>query len=163
MGHNIKTFKVKMALTSRLAYHTCMLRPHGGMKLVLPSSTMSSIKSISPQEHQISREEFWEKNKRLSRPLSPHLTIYKPQMTSMLSITHRGTGLFQSAILSGAAGFAILSNTTFPVALSAMQTLNPALVFLGKFAIAWPVCYHFFNGLRHLAWDLGYGFNMPDL
>merc|ERR1712165_391530 len=115
---NIKTLKVKMALTSRLAYHTCMLRPHGGMKLVLPSSTMSSIKSISPQEHQISREEFWEKNKRLSRPLSPHLTIYKPQMTSMLSITHRGTGVAQSAILSGFAIFGIASNYSFPWLLS---------------------------------------------
>merc|ERR1712165_503869 len=115
---NIKTLKVKMALTSRLAYHTCMLRPHGGMKLVLLSSTMSSIKSISPQEHQISREEFWEKNKRLSRPLSPHLTIYKPQMTSMLSITHRGTGVAQSAILSGFAIFGIASNYSFPWLLS---------------------------------------------
>merc|ERR1739847_217001 len=109
---NIKTLKVKMALTSRLAYHTCMLRPHGGMKLVLPSSTMSSIKSISPQEHQISREEFWEKNKRLSRPLSPHLTIYKPQMTSMLSITHRGTGVAWSLVLSGV-GIGYLQSSDF--------------------------------------------------
>lgn len=33
-----------------------------------------------------------EKNARMNRPQSPHLTIYKPQLTSMLSITHRGTG-----------------------------------------------------------------------
>ena len=117
----------------------------------------STIKAVTPEDHKVLKEEFWQKNKRLQRPISPHLTIYKPQMTSMLSITHRGTGLFQSAILSGAAGFAILSNTTFPVALSAMQTLNPALVFLGKFAIAWPVCYHFFNGLRHLVSTFHHG------
>merc|ERR1719367_1534476 len=152
-----------MALSSRLALRAALQCPNGGYKWVHSTSSMAHIKSVSPEEHTLLKEEFWHKNKRLQRPPSPHLTIYKPQMTSMLSITHRGTGLFQSAILSGVAGFAILSNTTFPVALSAMQTLNPALVFLGKFAIAWPVCYHFFNGLRHLAWDLGYGFNMPDL
>merc|ERR1712088_902926 len=151
--------------TSRLAYHTCMLRPHGGMKLVLPSSTMSSIKSISPQEHQISREEFWEKNKRLARPMSPHLTIYKPQMTSMLSITHRGTGLAQSVILSGFAIFGIASNYSFPWLLSQVSQLGigGGLIFVGKFAIAWPVMYHLFNGCRHLAWDMGHGFSMPEL
>merc|ERR1712087_421808 len=164
--HNIKTLKVKMALTSRLAYRTCMLRPHGGMKLVLPSSTMSSIKSISPQEHQISREEFWEKNKRLARPLSPHLTIYKPQMTTMLSITHRGTGLARSGILTGFAIFGMASNYSYPWVLAQvaqMSFMGPALIFLGKFAIAWPVMYHLFNGCRHLAWDMGHGFSMPEL
>ena len=50
------------------------------------------MKSVEPEEHKILKEEFWKKNKRLGRPISPHLTIYKPQMTSMLSITHRGTG-----------------------------------------------------------------------
>merc|ERR1712150_440769 len=152
----IKTSKVKMALTSRLASHTCMLRPHGGMKLVLPSSTMSSIKAISPQEHEISREEYWEKNKRLNRPLSPHLTIYKPQMTSMLSITHRGTGVAWSLILSP---------VTFPTGLAALQSLQigTPLIFIVKYGLSWMVCYHTINGLRHLAWDLGYGFTMPEL
>merc|ERR1711988_2055972 len=143
MGHNIKTLKVKMALTSRLAYHTCMLRPHGGMKLVLPSSTMSSIKSISPQEHQISREEFWEKNKRLSRPLSPHLTIYKPQMTSMLSITHRGTGVAWSLVLSGVGIGAIFSPVTFPTGLAALQSLQigAPLIFIVKYGLSMPELY----------------------
>merc|ERR1711944_124907 len=150
--HNIKTLKVKMALTSRLASHTCLLIPHGGMKLVLPSSTMSSIKSISPQEHQISREEFWEKNKRLSRPLSPHLTIYKPQMTSMLSITHRGTGVAWSLVLSGVGIGAIFSPVTFPTGLAALQSLQigAPLIFIVKYGLSWMVCYHTINGLRHL-------------
>lgn len=52
-------------------------------------------KPLDPQE------DFWDKNKRLDRPLSPHLTIYKFQLTSMLSITHRGTGLALSALMSG--------------------------------------------------------------
>lgn len=41
------------------------------------------------------------KNDRLKRPMSPHLTIYKFQLTSMLSITHRGTGVALSAITAG--------------------------------------------------------------
>ena len=111
------------------------------------------------------KEQFWDKNKRLQRPISPHLTIYKLQMTSVLSITHRGTGLAQSVILSGFGLFGILSSTSYPALLEMVQSfgLGGALIFLGKFAIAWPVTYHLFNGLRHLSWDMGYGFKMPDL
>merc|ERR1739844_837551 len=144
--------------TSRLAYHTCMLRPHGGMKVVLPSSTMSSIKSISPQEHQISREEFWEKNKRLKRPLSPHLTIYKPQLTSMLSITHRGTGVAQSGILSLAALGVLVMPGNFASVLAELQAmhLGGLTIFSLKFLLSLPITFPFFNGFRHLAWDLGF-------
>lgn len=42
-----------------------------------------------------------EKNGRLQRPMSPHLTIYKPQLTTMLSITHRGTGVALSGFTTG--------------------------------------------------------------
>lgn len=34
------------------------------------------------------------------------------------------------------------------------------IIFSGKTALAWPLCYHSFNGIRHLAWDLGFGFDM---
>jgi len=46
-----------------------------------------------------STEDYWDKNKRMNRPMSPHLTIYKPQVTSMLSITHRITGLATSGYI----------------------------------------------------------------
>ena len=101
-------------------------------------------------------EGFWDKNKRLARPMSPHLTIYKPQVTSMLSITHRGTGLAQSVILSGFAIFGITSNYSYPWLLSQVAQLQAQLgigggiICLAKFAIAWPVCFHLYNGLRHL-------------
>lgn len=42
-----------------------------------------------------------EKNYRLSRPMSPHLTIYKLQLTTMLSITHRATGVALSGVTAG--------------------------------------------------------------
>ena len=88
--------------------------------------------------------------------MSPHLTIYKPQVTSMLSITHRGTGLAQSVILSGFAIFGITSNYSYPWLLSQVAQLQAQLgigggiICLAKFAIAWPVCFHLYNGLRHL-------------
>ncbi len=65
------------------------------------SAGMATMRAMPASEHRIQREEFFAKNTRLDRPVSPHLTIYKPQLTSMLSITHRGTGCFQSALLSG--------------------------------------------------------------
>lgn len=59
--------------------------------------TSPSVAALKTQ----SAEDYWAKNKRLRRPVSPHLTIYKPQITSMLSITHRGTGLALSVLVSG--------------------------------------------------------------
>merc|ERR1712018_809024 len=112
----------KMALSARLVSQRRLLLSNGGFKLLTPSSSMATIKSMSPEEHQTSKEEFWEKNKRLNRPISPHLTIYKPQMTSMLSITHRGTGLGWPAILSVVGVGAIATNTTFPAALAYLQS-----------------------------------------
>jgi succinate dehydrogenase cytochrome b556 subunit len=110
------------------------------------------MKPMTPAEHLNSREEFWNKNKRLSRPISPHMTIYKPQVTSMLSITHRGTGLAQSGILSMFGVGAIVSSSSFPVMLDTLQSMQfgTPLIFLAKFAIAWPMTFHLFNGCRHL-------------
>merc|ERR1711974_458789 len=56
------------------------------------SSAGMAMKTMTPEEHKISRENFWSKNDRLQRPMSPHLTIYKMQMTSVLSITHDWLG-----------------------------------------------------------------------
>ncbi len=74
------------------------------------TSPMSTVMRPMPaSEHKTQREEFFAKNERLGRPTSPHLTIYSPQMTSMLSITHRGTGVVMSCALSG---FAIGGSTS---------------------------------------------------
>ncbi len=66
-----------------------------------PMSPMATVRSAGASDPSLRKEDFFVKNERLGRPLSPHLTIYRPQLTSMLSITHRGTGCFQSALLSG--------------------------------------------------------------
>lgn len=94
---------------------------------------------------------------RLKRPMSPHLTIYQVQLTSLMSVSHRTTGI----ILSSYAMFLGLG-TLFvpggmPCVLEIISELNlPAvLLYSAKFLIAFPVTYHTVNGLRHLAWDLG--------
>lgn len=95
------------------------------------------------------------------RPLSPHLQVYKPQLTSAMSILHRGTGvalalgsLLLAAWLMAAAGDA----DTFGRAAAALASL-PGKVAL--FALCAALVYHFFNGLRHLFWDAGRGYALP--
>merc|ERR1711862_43332 len=168
MGSKNQNRSIKMALSSSLATRCKLLSVSKGFRWIHSTSSLGVMKPESPSTSDAGflREGFWDKNKRLQRPMSPHLTIYKPQMTSMLSITHRGTGLAQSVILTGFAVFGIASNYSYPFLLSQVAQLSfvgPPLIFLGKFAIAWPVMYHLFNGVRHLAWDMGHGFSMPEL
>lgn len=97
------------------------------------------------------------------RPLSPHLQVYKPQITSVLSITHRATGGFL------AIGFFALA--WFVVALAmgenAYQTFaNYMFSTLGMGLLGvWSFClfYHFANGIRHLFWDMGKGFEIENV
>jgi succinate dehydrogenase / fumarate reductase cytochrome b subunit len=93
-----------------------------------------------------------------TRPLSPHLTIYRWPVTMMTSITHRATGM---AMAVGAAVLAwwLISVSNGPEgydSFHAVMDTVPGLIVV--FGLVWSLAYHFFSGLRHLAWDLGYGF-----
>ena len=71
----------------------------------------------------------------------------------VLSITHRGTGLFQSALMTGFAIFPFVTSQSYPAVLAQVAEMGLAsapLLFAAKFAIVWPVMFHLFNGLRHL-------------
>ena len=94
------------------------------------------------------------------RPLSPHLQIYRPQLTSVLSITHRATGIalvlgtlvlvyWLLAAASGAEAYG-----------SAQQLLGswPGRILLLGFSFA--LFFHLCNGIRHLFWDAGLGFEL---
>merc|ERR1712098_525761 len=128
------------------------------------AQSMATMKPISQSEH-LTGKEFWLKNKELNRPISPHLTIYKFQLTSMLSITHRATGLAQSAMLSGVGLGALLIPGNFPMLLNdiAAMQFGSSLIFTSKFVLAFPVMFPLWNGFRHLAWDLGHGFKIPEV
>jgi succinate dehydrogenase / fumarate reductase cytochrome b subunit len=94
------------------------------------------------------------------RPLSPHLTIYRWPVTMMTSITHRATGM---ALTVGALILAwwlvSISNGLDGGYQNFMALAATPFGMLVLFGITWSLAYHFFNGLRHLAWDLGYGFD----
>jgi len=93
----------------------------------------------------------------VKRPLSPHLQIYKPQLTSLLSITHRGTGVFLS-----------LGALLLTCWLVGLATSEEAFNNLQQYTTAWygkilliafvfSLYFHLVNGVRHLFWDAGLG------
>jgi succinate dehydrogenase / fumarate reductase cytochrome b subunit len=96
-----------------------------------------------------------------NRPLSPHLQIYRWQWTMMLSITHRATGI---ALAVGALLLVcwLLAVASGPDAFAAVHGFVGS--WLGRlllFGWTWALLYHLFNGVRHLFWDAGMGFELP--
>ncbi len=95
-----------------------------------------------------------------NRPLSPHIQIYRPQLTSVLSIVHRGAGI---ALGVGAAFFAcwLLAAAAGPEAFRCAQEFFGSIlgiVVLAGFSFA--LFYHLCNGIRHLFWDAGIGLEL---
>tara|TARA_Y200000002_G_scaffold324606_1_gene286328 strand:- start:781 stop:1212 length:432 start_codon:yes stop_codon:yes gene_type:complete len=98
--------------------------------------------------------------KHINNPLSPHLQIYKWHITSLLSIAHRIVGVinFLAIILICFWTLSLLlgenSYTSTKIFLES---------FLGKFiaiSLCWTFSFHILNEIRHLTWDLGYGFDL---
>jgi succinate dehydrogenase cytochrome b subunit len=94
------------------------------------------------------------------RPLSPHLQIYRFQLTSVLSITHRATGIALTlgtlilvywllAAASGAEAYA-----------SAQQLLGSWVGRIVLLGFSFALFFHLCNGIRHLFWDAGVGFEL---
>jgi succinate dehydrogenase / fumarate reductase cytochrome b subunit len=97
------------------------------------------------------------------RPLSPHLQVYKPQITTVLSITHRATGIAASVgllLLVWWLVAAASSDRSYAAVSGFMRSPLGILVLFGWIAALW---YHFCNGIRHLAWDAGFGFDLPEV
>jgi succinate dehydrogenase / fumarate reductase, cytochrome b subunit len=105
------------------------------------------------------------KNKTMSypRPLSPHLQIYKPQLTSVLSISHRLTGI---ALAIGAIPLVywLWSVSQGPEHYEFVFNVygSPLGLIL---LFGWSYCFffHLANGIRHLFWDAGYGFELAQV
>jgi succinate dehydrogenase / fumarate reductase cytochrome b subunit len=98
------------------------------------------------------------------RPLSPHLQAYDMlQMSSATSITHRITGIIWSVGLVFLVWW-LVAAASGPAAFGTAQWFfgGPIgwLVLIGLTGTAW---YHTLNGIRHLAWDAGHGFSIPEM
>lgn len=97
------------------------------------------------------------------RPLSPHLQVYRPQLTSMLSILHRITG---AALAFGCllAPLWLLSALSGDAAYDQLQALR-AHPFGQFLLLGWLFCfcYHLLNGIRHLCWDMVLGFKLKSV
>jgi succinate dehydrogenase / fumarate reductase, cytochrome b subunit len=97
------------------------------------------------------------------RPLSPHLQIYKPQITSAMSIFHRFTGVALSVgtlLLVWWLAAAATSDAAFATASGFIGSWFGILLLFGWTVALW---FHFCSGLRHLFWDAGIGFELPQV
>ena len=97
------------------------------------------------------------------RPLSPHLQVYRPQLTSVMSIMHRASGAVLATgsllvalwLVALAAGSAVFN----PVADAIQHPLGQLIVFGYSLALV----YHGLNGIRHLMWDLRIGLEIKQV
>ena len=96
------------------------------------------------------------------RPLSPHLQIYRPMLTMMMSIAHRITGI---ALYAGT----LMLAWYLIAAASNARSFDTASRFLGSwfgllvlFGFTWALFHHLLGGIRHFIWDAGYGMDHPE-
>ena len=93
-------------------------------------------------------------------PISPHLQIYRWHISSLLSITHRITGIVNLLALILMFFWLLafsLGESNYELFLLAINS------FFGKFILigfTWSMSFHIFSGIRHLVWDMGYGFEI---
>ena len=105
--------------------------------------------------------DLYRANVERQRPLSPHLQIYRPMLTMMMSIVHRITGaaLYAGTLLLAWYLIALASGpSAFATASWFLRSFVGQLILLG---FSWALFHHFLGGLRHMIWDTGYGFTHP--
>ena len=93
-------------------------------------------------------------------PISPHLQIYRWHISSLLSITHRISGVinlwslflifFWLVVLS-------FGENNYELFLIAINSFYGKFILIG---FTWSMSFHIFSGIRHLVWDMGYGFEI---
>ena len=95
-----------------------------------------------------------------NKPLSPHIQIYSWNISSLISISHRITGVINIIVLTiiclWIASF-LFGNSTYSIVQNILNS------FFGKFlvmGITWSFSFQILSEVRHLFWDLGYGFDL---
>lgn len=101
-----------------------------------------------------------ETRSKIERPLSPHLQIYRPMLTMMLSIVHRMTGAalyFGTLLLI----WWLVALASGPDYFAYVQDIAGSVIGrLVLFGYTWALVHHALGGLRHLVWDTGRGFDL---
>lgn len=91
------------------------------------------------------------------RPLSPHLSIYRPQITTVLSILHRITGVTLYLGMALLIAFLYVVGYAPDYYIQLHDCLSSVIGRLLLFGWTFAFYFHFFNGIRHLFWDMGKG------
>ena len=94
------------------------------------------------------------------RPLSPHLSVYRPQITSVLSIFHRASGVAMAGSMALIVWWLLAAATGegyFELVDGLLTSWIGYLILIGS---AFAFFYHFCNGIRHMWWDIGNGFEL---
>ena len=95
-----------------------------------------------------------------SRPLSPHLQVYKPQITSVMSIMHRMTGVALAVGTLVLVWWLVAAASGGDAFASAQTVIGAWYGRLLLFGWSFALFYHLCNGIRHLLWDMGKGFEL---
>ncbi|XP_077561554.1 succinate dehydrogenase cytochrome b560 subunit, mitochondrial-like [Haemaphysalis longicornis] len=152
-----------MAYAMRFAHRAsalALLRPVAAF----PTACLAPMSAMPPKQAAFTAE-FFARNKALKRPLSPHLSIYAKEATSMLSLCHRATGLGMAFLTYGFGVMPLVCSHKFPHYVELLQGmhLSPVLTFPVKLGLSFALVYHTLNGMRHMSWDLGLGFGLKEL
>ena len=97
------------------------------------------------------------------RPLSPHLQVYRWQITMVMSILHRATGVALTVGAFGLAWWLVSMATGGETAARAMACVSSPIGMVLVFGFSLALVYHFLNGIRHLLWDAGRGYDIPSV
>ena len=92
-----------------------------------------------------------------NNPLSPHIQVYRWHISSLLSITHRIVGIVNFIFIIILSTLLIFSDSNSQL----IQIISNT--FFGNFfimALCWSFSFQILNEIRHLAWDMGYGFDL---
>ena len=95
-----------------------------------------------------------------NNPLSPHLQIYKWQVSSLLSIAHRIVGVVNILAITLICiwVFSLLfDETNYEITRSFLNSFGGKFIII---SLCWTFSFHILNEIRHMAWDLGYGFDL---
>jgi len=95
-----------------------------------------------------------------NRPVSPHLQVYRPQLTSVLSVLHRLTGIILSLSSVGLSLWLISLALGDEAYTGFMKAVGGWGGFVFVTILIFCIYYHLFNGIRHLFWDWGLGFSL---